>query len=158
MKDHKENSLEAGEAELQQALQNFRQSVHAWSEAEYSRPRLLRPAVVHHTWKWALTWAVGCVLAIGGLGLGLYEHHQQQWAKDNGAQQGQQHQAVASATHSAAPAVAAPVAEEPAQQIAKVEAGEPDANLLAAVDSDVSRQVPSAMEPLAELMEGNLSQ
>jgi len=31
-------------------------------------------------------------------------------------------------------------------------------DLLAKVDSDVSRQVPSAMEPLAQLMTGDVSQ
>jgi uncharacterized ferredoxin-like protein len=33
-----------------------------------------------------------------------------------------------------------------------------DDNLLAAVDSDVSRQVPAAMEPLAQLMDDNGTQ
>jgi hypothetical protein len=155
MNINKENSLEAGEAELKQTLQNFRESVHAWGEAEYTRPHLLKSTAAHHTWKWALTWALGCVLAIGGLSLGLYEHHQQQLAKDNGAQQRQQAPVMAST----APAVPVPASSgEPIQQIAQVEAGELDANLLTAVDTAVSRQVPSAMEPLAQLMEGSLSQ
>ena len=153
MRFAKKNSLEAEEAELQQALQNFRQSVHAWSEAEYARPRSLKPATIHHTWKWALTWAMGCVLAIGGLGVGLYEHHQQMAAKGE-AQQGQHQQMAASTAPPAA--VKAPAAEVAVQQVAEVETAEPESSLLAAVDSDVSRQVPSAMEPLAELMESGV--
>jgi hypothetical protein len=146
----KRNSLEATEAELQQALQDFRQTVHAWSEAEYARPRSVQSVAARHTWKWALTWAMGCVLAIGGLGAGLYEHHQQQAAKGN--ETPQQQQMTAAAAQSAAPEVNAPVKEVPAQ-----EATEMDASLLAAVDSDVSRQVPSEMEPLAQLMESEVS-
>ena len=44
------------------------------------------------------------------------------------------------------------------EQIAQMDVYEPDAMLLAAVDSDVSRQVSSAMEPLAQLMENYSSQ
>jgi hypothetical protein len=146
----KKNSLEAEETELQQALQSFRQSVHAWSEAEYARPRSVQSAAVRHTWKWALTWAMGCALAIGGLGVGLYEHNQQQAAKGNGTPQ--QQQMTAAATQSAAPEVKAPAVKE-----APVQEAEVDASLLAAVDRDVSRQVPSEMEPLAQLMESEVN-
>ena len=37
----------------------------------------------------------------------------------------------------------------------KEEAGAQDENLLASVDKDVSREVPAAMEPLAQLMDDN---
>jgi hypothetical protein len=48
-------------------------------------------------------------------------------------------------------------AAEQARQLAEREARArvSDEVLLAGVDSDVSRQVPSAMEPLAQLMEEN---
>lgn len=150
-------SHEAEEAELKQVLQNFRESVHAWSEAEYARPRTLKAMTAHHTWKWALTWATGCVLAMGGLGVGIYEHQRQQAADDSGRKQEQQKQVTASAAQPRA-AENSSGAEASARQTVKAETAEPEFNLLAAVDSDVSRQVPSAMEPLAQLMEGELSQ
>jgi len=155
----KKNSFEAEEADLQQVLQSFRQSVHAWSEAEYGRPRSLATATVHHTWRMATAWALGCVLAVGGLGVGLYEsHHQKETAKSNAVQQRPQQQAAASVTPTAAPTKIARVVEAPMGQMAQVDASEPDANLLSAVDNDVSRQVPSALEPLAQLMENNPNQ
>ena len=155
----KKQSIESGEAELQQVLKNFRQSVHAWSDAEYGRPRSIATATVHHTWRMATAWALGCVLAVGGLSAGLYEsHHQKEAAKSNTVQQVPQQQAASPIESAAAPARKAAVVEAPVEQIAQVDASEPDANLLAAVDSDVSRQVPSAMEPLAQLMENNSAQ
>jgi hypothetical protein len=39
------------------------------------------------------------------------------------------------------------------QMAAEERTHQEDANLLATVDSDVSREVPSAMEPLAQLMD-----
>jgi hypothetical protein len=47
--------------------------------------------------------------------------------------------------------------DRPAQE-AKEDLPAQKEDLLASVDSDVARQVPSAMEPLAELMAGDESQ
>lgn len=113
-----------------QALKNFRASVHAWSEAEYSQPRTVH--VVHRSsWRVAAGWALGCVLAAGSLSGGLYEHHHRQ-----------------EVARIAAAAEAAKQQKLAAEQRARKD----DQDLLAQVDSDVSRQVPSAMEPLAQLM------
>jgi hypothetical protein len=146
----KTKSIESEEKELEQVLRNFRQSVHAWSDAEYSRPRALASAGTHRAWRMALGWALGCVLAVGSVAGGLLERHHQQtlarMAADHEAQQ--QHAKAVEKT-------AAPVAQE--EQIAAVEPSTTDEDLLAAVDSDVSRQVPSAMEPLAQLMENDTS-
>jgi thioredoxin-like negative regulator of GroEL len=147
----KKNSIEAGEAELKQVLQSFRESVHAWSDAEYGRPRSAALTTVHHTWRWAAAWALGCVLALGGLSAGLYQRHQKELAANTAAQQ--------KTFVSAAEAMdEAPATEAQVGQVAQIDPSEPDANLLAAVDSDVSRQVSSAMEPLAQLMENYSSQ
>ena len=145
----KTNSVESEERELEQVLRNFRQSVHAWSDAEYSRPRALAAGSVHRTWRMALGWALGCVIAVGSVAGGLLErHHQQQLARE-AAERGAQQAAQAKAAEKAAPA---PAQEE---QLASVQVFTADEDLLAAVDSDVSRQVPSAMEPLAQLMEND---
>ena len=146
MMDDKKQNVEAAEAELEHVLRNFRQSVNAWSEAEYGRPRIAA-ATVHHSWRIAAAWALGCALAISGLSAGLYErHHQKELANSNSTQQ--QHGASAGATTTTAEKTS--VREV---QVASVSTDEPDMNLLTGVDNDVSRQVPSAMEPLAQLME-----
>jgi uncharacterized protein HemX len=117
------------EAGMQQVLADFRSSVHAWSESAYNRPRPLIKAAPHRVWRLALGWALGCVLVAGGVSGGVYErHHQQQMARIAAARQAQQ------------------------QRLAAEQRAREEEDLLARVDSDVSREVPSAMEPLARLM------
>ncbi len=120
----------AGEQdELDEALRDFRLSVHAWSDAAYLRPR--RASVASSHWRasrLAVGLALGCVLVAGGASAGVWEHHQREMR-----------------------IAAARIAEQQrlaAQQRARQE----EEDLLAKVDSDVSREVPSAMEPLAQLM------
>jgi hypothetical protein len=122
---------------LKQALGNFRQSVQAWSDAAYSRPRTAAQVVARRSWRLAVGWALGCVLATGSLAGGLYEHHYQQqaMARIKAAQEAKQ------------------------SQLARQQrAGAADEDLLAAVDSDISRSVPAALEPLAQLMDGDEDQ
>jgi hypothetical protein len=126
----------AGENEdllVAQALKNFKASVDAWSETAMSRPRSVK--TVRSTWRLAAGWALGCVLAAGSLSGGLYErHHGQELARIAAAQKAQAQKAA-----SAQPAATSAIAE--------------DQDLLATVDSDISRGVPAAMEPLAQLMD-----
>ncbi|MGP8253351.1 MAG: hypothetical protein ACLQHF_15075 [Terracidiphilus sp.] len=118
--------------ELDQALVNFRQSVHAWSKAEFNRPRTVRVAV-HSTWRPALAWALGCVVIAGGVSGGIYDHHR--IVVERQAKQA--------------------FIEHQRQLAEQQKAQETDESLLANVDTDVSRSVPAAMEPLAQLMEDN---
>ncbi len=120
------------EPTLDQALTNFRQSVHAWSEAVYDRPRIVAPLAVHRGWRLAVGWALGCVLAAGSLTGGLYQYHRQAIAKGKADQAAKQRQVIV-------------------QQ----RASNTDEDLLADVDNDVSRAVPAAMEPLAQLMDSD---
>lgn len=124
-----EHELEI-DAALEQALKNFRSSVQAWSDAAYSQPH--QPVKIYRTtWRVAAAWALGCVLAAGSVGGGLYErHHRQEMAKIAAAAEAARQQNL--------------VAERRAQK--------ENEDLLAKVDSDISREVPSAMEPLAQLM------
>jgi hypothetical protein len=120
------------EAELERPLREFRMSVHAWSEAAYSRPRTAAGIERHATWRMAAGWALGCVLAAGSLAGGVYERqHRLEMARMAAAQQAEQQRLAAEGQR----------------------ARQEDANLLATVDSDVSRTVPAAMEPLAQLMD-----
>jgi hypothetical protein len=137
-----ENKTGAGlepviDAMLEDALKNFRESVHAWSDAAYSRPRGDVRVTVRSGWRLATAWALGCVLAVGSLSGAVYERHHRQVlaAQAREVQQARARQMVA---------------EQRAQMA--------DADLLATVDSDVSRTVPAAMEPLAQLMDEGESQ
>ncbi|MDE3150585.1 MAG: hypothetical protein KGL37_14030 [Acidobacteriota bacterium] len=128
---------EAQDRELEQTLRNFRLSVHAWSEAAYSRPRTAAEVVRHRAWRLAVGWALGGVLVAGSVGGGVYEYrHRQELAR-----------------------IAAAERETRQQQLAAAErARESEAELMARIDSDVSQQVPSALEPLAQLMDGDDTQ
>ena len=116
---------------LEQALKNFRSSVHAWSEAAYSRPRTAVSVVRHRSWRLAAGCALGCVLAAGSVTGVVHERHQRQ---------------------ETARAAAAARAAEHERLVAAERTKAEDEDLLATVDSDVSREVPSALEPLAQLM------
>jgi hypothetical protein len=123
------------EQALKQALNHFRASVRAWSEAELGRartgPRLAMKTVRQRSWRLAAGWALGCVLVAGSAGGGIYERHQRQELAR-----------MAAAAHAA----------ESERLVAEQRVREEEEDLLAKVDSDVSREVPSAMEPLARLM------
>jgi hypothetical protein len=129
-------SPECMEAGLEHALRNFRANVHAWSEAELSRPRAISPASHRHGWRFAAAWALGCLIAAGTLSAGLYQYHRSQL--------------LTSMVHQP------PIQQEQLQarpSIVSAPAVQGDEGLMAAVDNDVSRPVPSAMEPLAQLMD-----
>jgi len=112
---------------LKQTLKDYRSSVHAWSDDVYSRPHL--PVKIYKTsWRVAAGLALGCALAVASVAGGLYErHHMNEQAK-----------------------IAA--VEAARQQKIDVEQRNASEDLFAKIDSDVSREVPSAMEPLAKMM------
>ena len=120
---------ETGDLALEQTLKDFRMSVCAWSEAAYSRPRTVARVARHRSWRVAAGWALGLTLAAGGVTGTVYERHQRQ----------EQAKIVA-------------VREAERQRLVAVQHAKEEDELLAKVDSDVSREVPSAMEPLAQLM------
>jgi hypothetical protein len=122
------------DARLEQALADFRSSVHAWGEAVYSRPRTVEMTLRRRSWKLAAGWALGCALLAGGITTGVVEHQRQDEATRmaEAAQQQVREQQLAAA---------------------KEQARQQDPGLLAKVESDTSQEVPDAMEPLAQLME-----
>lgn len=137
MNFRKQVSVQDAEAGLEDVLKNFRSSVHAWSDAEFARPRAALLAEHRRSWRRVAAWALGCVLAAGSFSAGLYEHqHHEQLQRFMAESQARQRQMIA--TEQAA---------EAARQT-RLE----DEKLMAAVENDVSQQVPSAMEPLAQLM------
>jgi hypothetical protein len=126
-----ELDLALSDEALQQALKNFRQSVHAWSEAEFGRTRPVAKTLRQRSWRLAAGWALSTVLVAGSVSGGVYDQHRRaEMAKAAAAAQAAQQQRV----------------------VAEQRAREDEEDLLAKVDSDVSKEVPSAMEPLAQLM------
>lgn len=115
---------------VENALRDFRLSVHAWSDAAYSRVRTPFEATPRaRAWRSATAWGLGCalaaVLAVGGV---TERRHHEEAAR-----------------------VAAARAAEDSRQLAEEHAREAE-DLLAKVDSAIARQAPDAMEPLAQLM------
>ena len=122
--------------ELDEALTNFRLCVHAWSEAALSRQRTaVAPVAPRKVWRLALGWALGCVLVAGGASAGIWQHQQREMRNVAArvAEQQRLHEQL--------------VAQQRSQQTRQE-----DEDLLAKVDSDVSREIPTAMEPLAQLI------
>jgi hypothetical protein len=118
--------------QLEQALKDFKSSVHAWSDAAYSRPRMAAREIRHRSWRLALGWALGCLLVAGSASGGLLVRHHRIELEKVAAEQR--------------------AAEQQRQLREQQAAKESDEVLLAGVDSDISRQVPSALEPLAQMM------
>lgn len=149
------------EMELAQALKHFKASVHAWSDAAYHQPRTVATLAVRRSWQMVASWALGCLLALGSLAGAAHEiYHRQEMAKQAAQKAAQQATQQRAAAKQAAPLHAGAPVVKPVPAVAKAtdDAGTQDQDLLATVDSDVSRGVPTAMEPLARLMDDNGTQ
>jgi len=126
--------VEALDPTMQQALGDFKSCVRAWSDAAYNRPRAARKAAVRKSWQLAAGWSLAALLIAGTASGGFYEHHQRAMAAQIAAEHAAEKQRQA--------------ALERAQKEAREEE-----EMLASVDTAVSREVPAAMEPLAQLSE-----
>jgi uncharacterized protein HemX len=131
--------IDALDPAMRQALGDFKASVHAWSDAVLSHPRTVREVVVRRSWRLAVGWGLTAVLLGSTLSAGLYEHHHAQVLAQLAAQRALEKQHQLATQH----------AQEMAQQ---------EEDLFASVDKDVSREVPSAMEPLAQLTDDDETQ
>jgi hypothetical protein len=151
----------AGESkELEQALKHFKTSMDAWSDGALSRPRTLAKASVRPSWRLAATWALGCLLAAGSLAGAVHRIVMRQEMAKQAAQKTARKTAEERA---AAQATAQPDKKAPASITRKASGAQDSASgqdeaLLASVDKDVSREVPAAMEPLAQLMDDSGTQ
>ena len=126
-------SLDALQPELREALGDFKSSVTAWSEAMLSRPREVK-SPVRTNWNLVTRWALACVVFASTVSGGIYQNHRRQES-------------------ARAAALAAARVQEQERQLAAQQAMEQSPeDLMAKVDSDVAREVPSALEPLASLM------
>lgn len=143
------------------ALENFKSSLNAWSgAAAKSLPRtaVVTARVVASNKRIAASWALAGVFATSILASGLYEHHREyELGRIAAAKAAQQKSAQKLDLTNKAPEqrVAATIVVTRRQPTAVKRAAHNDAELLATVDSDVSRQVPAAMEPLAQIMDSS---
>ena len=144
-KDHDEqrasvpaNSELELEPEIRQALNDFKSSVHAWSDQQYTRARAVAVPTRRSLWRPAAGWSIAAVLLAASMGGGTYYEHQQQVTRQLAAQHAAELERQA--------------AQKRAQEVARR-----DEEMLASVDSDVSREVPSAMEPFARLIDESAS-
>jgi hypothetical protein len=132
--------------ELDLALREFRLSVYAWSETVMNRPRQAA-APRRQVWRLAAGWALSCALIAGAITAGVFEHRRQ---PANIAQVRLPEQPRLAVEPGAKPDPKPETKPETKQNIQQVR--QEDEELLAKVDSDISRAVPNAMEPLAQMM------
>jgi hypothetical protein len=148
--DNNHDALEDGTAQdgfvqdeqdpmLQAVLKDFRASAHHWSEAIYQtrsaaalggKSLVLSLTPRRSFSQRSLAWALSLVVAAGVVSTGGYQFHQRDLARQAAAQRQAEYQ----------------------RQLALEQHAREADELLAKVDSDLSREVPSAMEPLASLM------
>ena len=118
------------EPELRRALANFKSSVDAWSDSAMSRPREAKiPAQTN--WGLITKWVLGCAVFAGTITGAVYQNYLQREMANA--------EAMRIATQQ----------RELAEQRLKAQEEE----FIAGVDSDVAREVPSALEPLALMTE-----
>ncbi len=133
---NKVNRVEADENDpmLGPALKDFRASVHAWTDAAYNRPRPVPSSAPQAVaLRRPVAWVLSLTLSFGILGTAGYERHRQVTiAHERQHQQEQERQRVLEA-----------------QRARATEDAQETEDLMANIDSAVSRQVPAAMEPLA---------
>src|SRR5258708_26437499 len=117
----------AEDAKLEAVLADFRASVHAWSDAAYqNRPMVYSPVSRRSLGQRYLAWTMSLAVVLGIASAGAYEYHQRDLARQAAQQREAEHQ----------------------RQLALEQRAREVDELLAKVDSDLSREVPSAMEPL----------
>lgn len=147
-----------GDPELEAVLKNLRASVHAWSAATYasrsetgSRAVILSPAPHRTLWHRSLIWALSIILAAGVVTAGVYQYQEKEQVQKAAIERELEHERQVK-QEGAQRAGVAPVGE------AAPERGRDVDELLARVDRDVARETPSAMEPLASLMDDDEKQ
>lgn len=165
------------EPELSKVLGNFRASVKAWSKAAASEPRSVKPLARQFGWRLALSATMGCLLAALLLTVAVARYRERVPAessvvRESASQAAPRERQVAFAPQAASEernaqlaaaardlmAVEGLLAREEEQTSPTDGEVKTDDDLLVAVRNDVARQVPSAMEPLAQLAAANAAE
>jgi type IV secretory pathway component VirB8 len=129
---------ELTDMQVDTALRHFRESVKAWSEAEYSKPRSVRQTQRSNSWSVItsplLGWSLAAAVVATTVAVPVAVHHQH-------VIEVQKHEAVVRQQQ---------LDQEKAAQ-ARAAAIDDD-ELLSHVDSDIAQDAPDAMQPLSKLM------
>lgn len=142
-KQTRQDDLAVIEAELGPVLGGFRENVKSWSEGTCSslRAEIYTPSA---HWKRALGWAVGCAVSVVGVaGVVQIQHH--------GSSSSVEPQIAMS--EKVAEVEPVPLVPQRAPEPTRIERPRQQAHpedWMAKVDSDVSRQIPEVLEPLAQ--------
>jgi hypothetical protein len=136
--DRETEKVRLQDAQVESALRHFRSSVHAWSEQEVGRTRVVRrsrwDAMSRVMARPAMVWSLASALVVVSVGIPVSVQHERQVVADRQA---------------ALDRDRAMRAEAARQQAAPTMS---DDELLSHVDSDIAQAAPDAMEPLASLM------
>ena len=142
----------AGDPELESVLKDLRASVHAWSARAYRSRSLVLSQVPQRTlWHRSLVWALSIIVAAGVVTAGVYQYRQKEQIRQAAIERELEKERQAKPQGSQQAGVV-PVGEAAGQRGRDVD------ELLARVDRDVAREAPSAMEPLASLMDDDEKQ
>jgi hypothetical protein len=148
----------AGDPELEAVLKDLRASVHAWSAATYesrsergSRAVILTQVPHRALWHRSLVWASSIILTVGVVTANVYQYRQKEQVRQAAIERELEHERQVK-QQGAQRAGVVPVGEAALQRGREVD------ELLARVDRDVARETPSAMEPLASLMDDDEKQ
>jgi len=141
--DHQQQTEDV---QVETALRHFRESMHAWSEQEYVRPRSIstRSGILWFLRHRAATWGLACGLAVTAIGVPTGVHLRN-------LQQFRIHQA-----EQAAAAAAAEAKHEEEQRQAALQIN--DEELMRHVDQDIAQSAPDSLQPLASLMSDSTSE
>jgi hypothetical protein len=127
------------DAELEMALSHFKQSVHGWSEQEFSRVRLAESAAPRAWWARmrmpVAAWTMAGALLVAAIAVPVEVGHQRSLTETHRKELDRQ----------AKDAATAAVIAQDASMIS-------DEELLDHVDSDIAQAAPDALEPLATMM------
>jgi hypothetical protein len=137
--EERDGQVEAGrveDLEIEAALRHFRESVHGWSEQEYSKPRVIKRSRWSGLWRVmanpAMVSTLATALVVTSIGIPVTVRHERQVAAQQAALDLQKKLAD----------------EKAAQAAAEAE----DEDLLSHLDSDIAQAAPDAMQPLVSMM------
>jgi cell division protein FtsL len=137
--NYEDQNGQAGDVQVELALRRFRESVHSWSEQEYSRVRGVEVTRRSRFWQVmanpAMVWTMASALVMASVGVPVTVHHQRQVAAEKQAAYEKQQKAT-----------------EAAQKALDAANTMDDEDLLDHVDSDIAQAAPDAMQPLVSMM------
>jgi cell division protein FtsL len=139
---HEEQIASQEDPQVEAALKLFRESVHNWSEAEFSTTRLVRRSRWEAMWRVlaspVMSWGLASAMVLASVGIPVTVHHERQLAAAHDAEVKHQQELAKVEVQNAAVTMASTTMT--------------DDELLSHVDNDIAQQAPDAMQPLVSMM------